>query len=221
MTTQTHVIHMTNSSLEQSSSFNSPLQHILESVRAEFRKKRAGGRKLFKGLNYNLDITYITSRIIVMSIPTEDWFIGYFRNDANLVHQFLEDMHGRDHYMIFNLSEFRYDKKVFYGNVIDWNFPDHYNPPLDMMMSGCRCIHEWLERDEKNVAVIHCAGGKGRSGTLICAYLLYCSMFNDSIDSLNYFALQRFEKPVSHFRLVKMEELIRRHKFDTFLIFNT
>lgn len=33
-------------------------------------------------------------------------------------------------------------------------------------------MHDWMLQDEKNVIVIHCKAGKGRSGTMCCCYLL-------------------------------------------------
>ena len=33
-------------------------------------------------------------------------------------------------------------------------------------------VTEWFEQDEKNVIAVHCKGGKGRTGTMICVALL-------------------------------------------------
>lgn len=33
-------------------------------------------------------------------------------------------------------------------------------------------VTEWFEKDEKNVIAVHCKGGKGRTGTMICVALL-------------------------------------------------
>ena len=33
-------------------------------------------------------------------------------------------------------------------------------------------VIEWFEKNEKNVIAVHCKGGKGRTGTMICVALL-------------------------------------------------
>lgn len=41
----------------------------------------------------------------------------------------------------------------------------------DMIRMG-DSVTEWFEQDEKNVIAVHCKGGKGRTGTMICVALL-------------------------------------------------
>ena len=44
----------------------------------------------------------------------------------------------------------------------------------------------------ENVVVIHCLAGKGRTGTVICCYLLYSGRFNNVNDALSYYGKKRF-----------------------------
>lgn len=41
-----------------------------------------------------------------------------------------------------------------------------------MIPLAVRRMHDWMLEDERNVIVIHCKAGKGRSGTMCCCYLL-------------------------------------------------
>ena len=46
-------------------------------------------------------------------------------------------------------------------------------PPLSLMANFAEQLSAWLQQDPSNVAVVHCKAGKGRTGTMICAYLVY------------------------------------------------
>lgn len=42
-----------------------------------------------------------------------------------------------------------------------------------------------------NVAAIHCKAGKGRTGLIICCYLMYCGLSKTAEASLEYYAEAR------------------------------
>ncbi|EGC28823.1 hypothetical protein DICPUDRAFT_93257 [Dictyostelium purpureum] len=48
-----------------------------------------------------------------------------------------------------------------------------------------------MKEDDKNVAVIHCKAGKGRTGLMICCWLMYCGMWKNTEDSLRFYAALR------------------------------
>lgn len=46
--------------------------------------------------------------------------------------------------------------------------------------------------DPENVIIVHCNSGKGRTGTAICAILLFLGFFNNVDDCLLFYGYQRF-----------------------------
>lgn len=51
-----------------------------------------------------------------------------------------------------------------------------------------------LIKDVENVCVVHCNHGKGRTGTLICCFMLFAGYFQDAKAAMEYYEKQRFEK---------------------------
>jgi len=50
-------------------------------------------------------------------------------------------------------------------------------PPLPLVAQFCQEVAAWLGKDPQNVAVVHCKAGKGRTGTMICSYLVHAVRF--------------------------------------------
>ena len=61
-------------------------------------------------------------------------------------------------------------------------------PPLPLVQAFCKSVEAHLAADPANVAVVHCKAGKGRTGTMLCCYLLHevslISLSNAMRDSL-------------------------------------
>lgn len=113
-------------------------------------------RNRFVDKDYDLDLTYITNRIIAMGFPG-DGIRGLYRNDGQKIAKFLKQYHN-DHFMIFNLSQLEYEKDKFDNNIMLMGWPDHHNPPLDLLFSIMKTMHAWLSSDKNNVVIVHCLG---------------------------------------------------------------
>ena len=156
-----------------------------------FRTKVSGNKTRFIDDKYNLDLTYITPRIIAMAFPASG-IKQIYRNRLEDVSSFLNEKHLHN-YMILNLSEKDYDTSKFQGEVFHFNnWPDHHSPSIELLFTIIHKMHIYLSQDITNNVVVHCNAGKGRTGTLICSYLLYCGRFDTPQDAFDYYSLKRF-----------------------------
>uniref|UniRef100_A0A8C3Y0P0 Phosphatidylinositol-3,4,5-trisphosphate 3-phosphatase n=1 Tax=Catharus ustulatus TaxID=91951 RepID=A0A8C3Y0P0_CATUS len=128
---------------------------------------------------FDLDLTYITDRIIAMSFPSSGKQ-SFYRNPIKEVARFLDTKHP-DHYKVYNLcSEKGYDPKYFHYRVERIFIDDHNVPALQDMLKFTASVREWMSQDEKNIVAIHCKGGKGRTGTMVCTWLIDSDQFESA-----------------------------------------
>ena len=138
---------------------------------------------------FDLDLTYITIRIIAMGLPSTS-IEGIYRNNMEDVKRFFYTRH-KNHYKVYNLCEEKtYPKDSFYKQGY-YPFVDHEAPPLTLLIPFCQDAKKFLEEDEKNIVAIHCKAGKGRTGTFVCCLLLYMNIVETADESLAYYGLMR------------------------------
>nr|XP_058132663.1 phosphatidylinositol 3,4,5-trisphosphate 3-phosphatase TPTE2-like [Dasypus novemcinctus] len=160
------------------------------------RRMVSGNKRRYKKDGFDLDLTYITGRIIAMSFPSSGKQ-SFYRNPIKEVVRFLDTKH-LDHYLIYNLcSEKGYDPSYFHGRVRRIMIDDHNVPSLSVMLEFTKEVCVWMTEDEKNIIVIHCKGGKGRTGTMICSWLIASEIFTTAEESLFYFGERRTDKATS------------------------
>ena len=167
----------------------SSIMSTLGGAQENFRFRSGGGKK-----RSVLDVTYVTENLISMSFPYDYQKVarkpGVVGNDIDAISTFLQQKHG-SHYMIWNISEETYDYALFGDQVLEYNFPGHPAPPLGLLFKICTSVENWLDADEKNVAVVHCLTGKGRTSTVMSCILTWMGEFSTPVDALQYVAERR------------------------------
>mmetsp|Transcript_41015 Transcript_41015/g.117866 ORF Transcript_41015/g.117866 Transcript_41015/m.117866 type:complete len:403 (-) Transcript_41015:216-1424(-) len=160
------------------------------SVFKHLRGLVSGKKKRFQDGVFDLDLAYVTPRVIAMGYPSVGLEVAY-RNPATEVRRFLESRH-QGHYKVFNLcSERDEDMSSVFGRVEYFPFCDHHPCPLDLLTPFCQTVHKYLAEDPENVVAIHCKAGKGRTGLVISAYLLHAGICETADQALQRFAEAR------------------------------
>ena len=119
-------------------------------VRALVSKKK----RRFQDGDYDLDLTYITPRVIAMGFPSTGRE-GLYRNPLAEVQRFFEARHPGK-YRVYNLcSERGYDPAVFAGRAVRYPFDDHNPSCFETIPALCGDADAWLGADPGNVVAIH------------------------------------------------------------------
>uniref|UniRef100_A0A4W6F693 Uncharacterized protein n=1 Tax=Lates calcarifer TaxID=8187 RepID=A0A4W6F693_LATCA len=140
--------------------------------------------------SYEVDLVYITERIISVSFPAAAEEQSYTTN-LKEVATMLRSKHG-EHYLMLNLSERRNDLSKLNHKVLEFGWPDHHAPALDKICSMCKAIDTWLNGDARNVVVLHNKGNRGRTGVVVAAYMHYSNISASADQALDRFAMRRF-----------------------------
>uniref|UniRef100_A0A8C7ZEB1 Tensin 1 n=1 Tax=Oryzias sinensis TaxID=183150 RepID=A0A8C7ZEB1_9TELE len=131
--------------------------------------------------SYEVDLVYITERIISLSFPANAEERSYATN-LKEVATMLRSKHG-EHYLVLNLSEWRNDLTTLNPKVLEFGWPDHHAPALDKICSMCKAIDTWLNGDPHNVVVLH-----NKMVTTFLFFFFLCS----ADQALDRFAMRRF-----------------------------
>ncbi|KAM4710783.1 tensin-1 isoform 2-T2 [Anableps anableps] len=155
----------------------------------EIRRKQSGGVQAMEE-SYEVDLVYITERIISLSFPAGAEERSYTSN-LKEVATMLRSKHG-EHYLVLNLSEQRTDLTKLNHKVLEFGWPDHHAPALDKICSMCKAMDTWLSGDQRNVVLLHNKGNRGRTGVVVAAYMHYSNISASADQALDRFAMRRF-----------------------------
>ncbi|CAL8102226.1 unnamed protein product [Calicophoron daubneyi] len=147
-------------------------------------------KKRFQEEGFDLDLSYISDRIIAMGFPAVN-FESVYRNPLDDVVRFLQKRHP-NHYKLYHLCDERdFDVCRFSGPVAKYPFPDHNAPQFEQMIALCDDVHNFLNKDKENIIAINCKAGKGRTGVMVCACLLRLGLVSNALDSLKLYGERR------------------------------
>ena len=151
------------------------------------KKKRRLQTELF-----DLDMCYITKRIIGMGFPSTGCET-FYRNSLSETKSFLDKYHQE--YKIYNLCIEKnriYPKNYFLDKKVAlFPFNDHAPCPIKLILDFCIDVCLYLSMNPQGVAAIHCKAGKGRTGVMIVCYLFFTGLCQTVEDALRHYSKQR------------------------------
>jgi len=158
-----------------------------------FKRLVSKQKRRFQDSNFDLDMSYITDKVIAMGFPSTGMEVMY-RNSLSDIIKFFHVRHN-DEVKVYNLcleKDRIYNKDVFPNSKVGL-FPatDHNPSPIKLILEFCIDICLYLIKNPKGVAAVHCKAGKGRTGVMICSYLVFSGLCQTSEKAFRYYARVR------------------------------
>ncbi|CAM9610877.1 unnamed protein product [Chrysoparadoxa australica] len=141
---------------------------------------------------FDLDLTYVTPRVIVCGFPAAG-LEHFYRNPRDEVRRFLQTNHANS-YKVYNLASEPgrgYKPSELGGPVERYPFADHTCPPLEVVIECIESCKEFLDRSGSNVVTLHCKAGKGRAGIMACCLLLRIGIVGSAREALGLYDRKR------------------------------
>ncbi len=161
--------------------------------KANFLKRLVSKKKRrFQNEFFDLDLAYITRRLIAMGFPSTGCETIY-RNSLSDLINYLTMYHTQ--IKVYNLCIEKariYDKNRFPNfRVGFFPFNDHTPCPVKLMLDFCVDIFIYFVKNPYGVAAVHCKAGKGRTGVMSICYLIFSGLCSDSNSAIAHFSKMR------------------------------
>ena len=166
----------------------------------------------------DLDISFITQRILVMPCPTEGIESAYKTNHIEDVKMYMEQRYPPAKISVYNLGP-RCTRLPPPVRTVECGFIYQPNPPkapsLTHMYSLAEDMYGFLISDPKAVIIIQSPdGGKSTASTMVGALMIYAQLVREPEDALQMFAVKRSppnQKPSELRYLYYAADIMRSH----------
>lgn len=143
--------------------------------------------------DFNLDMVHITNKIIAMGFPSKGCE-SIYRNSISEVLKIFQIKYSNN-IKIYNLciEESRiYNKDLFLNsNVALFPSKDHNPCSVRMILEFCVDAFLYFNKNVDSYIAVHCKAGKGRTGVMICSYLIFSCLVENSNESFAYYDKSR------------------------------
>lgn len=143
----------------------------------------------------DLDISAITSRILVMPCPSEGLESAYKTNNIEDVKIYIESRYSPAKVSVYNLGPRSCARlpppvRTVEGNFI---FPlANRAPLLQGMYSLAEDMFGFLSADPKSIVIVQSAdNGRSMAAVIVCALLIYADLVREPEDAMQIFAVKR------------------------------
>ena len=188
-----------NKAKYNSSIYDADFEEIEDDKEEDFKKANIFKRlvskqkRRFQDSDFDLDMSYITEKVIAMGFPSTGMQTLY-RNSLSDIIKFFKTKHN-DIVKVYNLcieKDRIYNKNIFPHSKVGL-FPatDHNPSPIKLILEFCIDICLYLMKNPKGIAAVHCKAGKGRTGVMICSYLVFPGLCKNSEQAFRYYGRMR------------------------------
>uniref|UniRef100_A0A1B0GG95 non-specific serine/threonine protein kinase n=1 Tax=Glossina morsitans morsitans TaxID=37546 RepID=A0A1B0GG95_GLOMM len=144
----------------------------------------------------DLDISYITSRVLVMPCPSEGLESAYKTNNIEDVRLSIESRFPLQKVSVYNFGPRACPRlpppvrTVEAGTI--YGCPQARAPSLEGLFSVAEDMYGFLSADPKSLVIIQTSDNAGcTAATLVCALLMYSDLISEPEDAVQVFAVKR------------------------------
>ncbi|KRY54065.1 Cyclin-G-associated kinase [Trichinella britovi] len=181
---------------------NSSTTNMLESLKGQagsiLKNIRDTSTRMKNSIQNNaskVELNSLTSRLMFLLVPVHGTDAGIRSNVARLQHT-LQLRHGH-HFKLYSLTYRTYVDDLFGNQAMHCIFADGAAPSLDLLLTACKTMYNWLEKDSRNVCVVHCSNDVGNGSCIMGALLNFCGVFSNSVETVDFFKKDPSIPPMS------------------------